>query len=1031
MSISKFSVNNQVFLNILMIALLVFGFFSAGRMPREQYDEVPFYFVNITVPYPGAGAEDVERQVTIPIENEMQSLDELKEVSSLSSEGLSFVQIQFDDGISAAKFDKLFSDVRTAFSKASLPDGVQEELIDDFSSTDFIPVAEVVLSGDVDYARLIRTAEQMESDIRAIPDVSGVEIVGARDKQIAVELDKAAAEARGITLEEVARAIRGANMTVPGGTFVTDEGEYLIRTTGSIEGIESLGDIIVRRGNGNGGILRVDQVARVKERFDPEGTKARFNGKTSLVLRITKVPGGDGVGIIDGVKSLMDEYREQTGRQISITLVNDSTIQIRNSLNVLRNNVLIGLLLLVGILFLFVGIRNSLMTALGIPVTFAATFIVLEIFGETFNTNTLFGLVLVLGLVVDHAIVIIENGYRMQELGLSPREAAVKGTSQVAVPVIAATATTVAAFLPLMILPGTIGKFLRVIPFTVSIALLLSTGEALLFIPAHFAHWPGNRKRRNDSVRWIRFRDFFGRILEKLYGKKGLTVSIILLLMVLSFTLVPLLETDLFSAEDYTVFYIDVEMAPGTTQERTEQVLSRFEERLLPLVGNGEITSLSLSIGFLGSDSGSRVRNNVGQLTVDLAEREEGRTRSITDIMEDVRTLTGDIPGPEYVEYRKATNGPPSDAPVAFRLFGNSREELVQASERLQEELRTFPELFSIRDDYEPGTPELQITVDKERAASYGMTPLTVGLAVQEALEGYGAGSYFKDNEEIDVVVYYEGAGSGALEDLLQLYLITPRGDRIPFSALCRIEPKSSPSAISRVDGKRQIQVTSEAYDTENLPVIDRAVQRVFDEEIAPRFPDVTLKLGGEFSEFGDLLIQILRIFLIGIFLIYIILASQFNSYTQPLIILFSVPLAFMGVILFLVLSGNPFSTTVIYAGVALAGIAVNDSIVLISFINEERSEGRGISESVKEAVLTRLRPILLTSLTTIGGLLPTAVGLGGKSVVWGPMAGTIVFGLLFSTLTALLFIPCLYGFLYDRKKGAGAALSDGGEDKR
>jgi len=1016
MSISRFSVNNGVFLNILMIAVILFGFFSASRMPREQYDEVPFFFVNISVPYPGAGAEDVERQVSIPIENEMQSLDEVKQISSLSSEGFSFVQVQFNDGITPARFDKLFSDVRTNFSRASLPDGVLDETIDDFSSTDFLPVAEVVLSGDVDYARLIRAAELLESDFRGINDVSGVEILGARDRQIAVELDRAASGARGITLAEVARAIQGANASVPGGTFVTADEEYLIRTTGDIDGVDSLGDVIVRRSTADGGILRAGQVARISERYDPEGTRTRFNGRTSLVLRVTKVPGGDGVAIIDEIKSQIGDFRRSGAGEITISLVNDSTIQIRNSLNVLMGNVVLGLILLVVILLLFVGLRNSLMTALGIPVTFAATFIMLELLGETFNTNTLFGLVLVLGLVVDHAIVIIENSYRMQEKGLSPAEAAVKGAEQVTLPVIAATGTTVAAFLPLMILPGTIGRFLRVIPLTVSVALLLSTAEALLFIPAHYAHWPRGRNEKGETGRWLRFREGFGRLLARLYRRKGLTVTVILVLMLASFGLVPLLGTDLFSAEDYTVFYIDIEMAPGTTLDRTEEVLSRYEERILPLVGQGEITSLSLYAGFMGESSSSSAKSNVGQLTVDLAEREEGRTRSISQIMEEVRRMTGDIPGPEQVEFRKATNGPPSDAPVAFRLFGDSREELVLASERLQGVLRNFPELFNIKDDYTPGTPELRISVDKERAAAYGMTPFTVGIAVKEALEGYDGGVYFKDNEEIGILIFYEGAGKGRLEDLLQMTLVTPRGTVVPFSSLCSLEPYSSPSAISRIDGERQIQVTSEAYSTDNLADINGAVKKVFDEELGPRYPGLTLKLGGEFSEFSDLIFQILRIFLIGIFLIYIILASQFNSYTQPLIILFSVPLAFMGVIIFLFLSGNPFSTTVIYAGVALAGIAVNDSIVLISFINEERSEGMGVGEAVRAAAATRLRPILLTSLTTIAGLLPTALGLGGRSPVWGPMAGTIVFGLIFSTVTALVFIPSLYGLLYDRK---------------
>jgi multidrug efflux pump subunit AcrB len=999
-----------------MMALLLFGFLSASRMPREQYDEVPFYFVTILVPFPGAGAEDVERQVTIPIENEMQSLENLKEISSQSSEGFSLVQIQFDDGISSDKFDKLYSDVRTNFTKATLPEGVSQETIDDFSSADFIPVAEVVLSGNIDYARLIRRAEFLEADIRALKDVSDVTIVGARDKQIAVELNRAIGESQAISPGEVALAIQGTNASVPGGTLVTSEGEYLIRTTGGIEGIESLGDTIIRRGQNGDGTIRLNQIARIGERYDPEGTVARFNGESSLVLRITKIPGGDGVDIIDSVKDIMKEYRNQYSGDITLTLINDSTIQIRDSIRILQNNVLFGLLFLILILFLFLGIRNSLMTALGIPVTFAATFVVLDIMGETFNTNTLFGLVLVLGLVVDHAIVIIENNYRYREAGLSRLEAAVKGSSQVTVPVIAATGTTVAAFLPLMLLPGTIGKFLRLIPLTVSIALILSTAEALLFIPAHFAHWPEGKKRREQAKRWERFKGAYKKLLAKLYRRKGLALLSILLLMIISFSLVPLLETDLFSAEDYTLFYIDIEMAPGTTLARTEEVLSRYESRILPLIGKGEVTSLSLSAGFLGGDYDSQSSSNVGQITVDLAERNEGRERSITEIMGDIRRLTKDIPGPDFVEFRKAVNGPPSDSPVAFRLFGDSRSELVTVSERLQEELRSFPELFSIRDDYEAGTPELRIVVDKDRAAYYGMTPLTVGLAVKTTLEGYGAGSYFKDNEEIEILVLYEGAGQGSLENILQLTLVTPSGLTVPFSSLCHLETVTSPAAIKRVDGERQIQITAEAYSTEGLSEIDKRISAVFEEEFASVYPDVTLKLGGEFSEFSDLIFQILRIFLLGLFLIYLILATQFNSYSQPFIILCSVPLAFMGVIFFLALSGIPFSTIVIYAGVALAGIAVNDSIVLISFINELRGEGKSVKDAIEEAASVRLRPILLTSLTTIAGLIPTAIGLGGKSVVWGPMAGTIVFGLIFSTLTALIFIPCLYGLLYDRK---------------
>jgi len=1014
MKVGDFSVRNPVLVNILMAALLVLGVLTLSRMPREQFSEVPFYFVNILVPWPGVSAEEVEKQLVIPIEEEMQGLGDLDEISSVSAEGLAAVSVRFDDGISQNRFDKLFQDVNTRFSKVALPDGTLNPSVSSFSSNDFTPVIEIVLSGMVGYDELVQAAELLVDPLRRVSDVADVDLIGVRDRRIVLSTDRSALESRNIPLDELVRAVQARNVNIPGGTLSTGQRDYLVRTVGEFDEAVAFGEVVVRQGASGGGVVRVRDVATILDEYDELGPRSRLNGETAVLLRVTKVPRGSSVGVIDGVKSVMTEWDSRISDDIKITYLNDSSIPIQSSIDVLLTNALFGLILLVVILFFFIGLRNALMTALGIPVTFAITFIVLDAMGQTFNSNTLFGMVLVLGLIVDHAIVITENSFRLQNGGLSRHQAAISGANQVAIPVIAATATTVAAFLPLMILPGTIGKFLRVIPLTVAVALVASTGEALVFLPSHYADWPAGRRAKREGRAFAAFRRGYRRVVDVLYRRRRLTVLLTLVVMVASFGLVPLLQQDLFSAEDFTVYYIDITMPPGTSIEKTDGIVAQYEERLLPMVGNGEVVAVSTSVGFQSGDAGNSEGGSVAQIAVDLTETDEGRVRAISTIMAEAQTLTQDIPGPDKVQFRKATTGPPTDDPVSFRIFGDSYDELLTVADRVRQELAAEPDLLNIEDNYEPGTPELTVRVNEERAASYGLSVSSIGRYLRASVEGVEATTFFKDNESLDVLVRFSDAGSLSPARLQQLRIPTPSGLAVPFTAVAAIESGSSVSSIKRLDGRRELTVTAGAYTNENIPAINARIQQIWDTEFAARYPGVEFSVGGEFAEFNNLLIQILQIFLIGVFLIYVILGAQFKSYVQPFLIMFSVPLAFAGVLIYLAVSGTPFSTTVLYAGVALAGIAVNDAIVLISFINERRKEN-DVGTAVLDAAETRLRPIILTSLTTIAGLTPTAIGLGGTSVVWGPMAATIIFGLVFSTLATLIFIPALYGSLFDR----------------
>ncbi|MDT3358034.1 MAG: efflux RND transporter permease subunit [Spirochaetota bacterium] len=1017
-TIGKFSVTKPVLINILMITVLALGLFSLISLPQEQFAEVPFYWVNVIVPYPGVAAEDMEASVTIPVENAFQGMDRLKQISSTTSEGLSVVRVEFDDGIDDQLFKALFQDAQTRFSQVTLPDGTLPAILDDFSSSDFLPVVEVIISGNLPYQELREQALALQNEILKVGDVADVQIIGLPERQIQVQLDPTMLASLGLSVNEVVRSISEQNRSVPSGNLTTQSREYLIRTLGSIREVDDINSVIVRRSNQGEGIIRVSDVARVVDGFEKDTPFNRFNGSPSVSLRVTKVVKGNSVSIVDRVRSIVEEQQQVSGAKL--TLFNDSTVQIASSLSVLSSNALMGLALLVIILGLFIGVRNSLITALGIPVTFALTFLVLDLLGETINTNTLFGLVLVLGLIVDHGIVIIENSYRLQTLGMKRHEAAILGVNQVIWPIIAATGTTVAAFLPLMIIPGTIGKFLRVIPLTVTIALIVSTFEALFFLPSHYAEWGPRERNIVRKPKKDRFGIFVGRyrmFLENLYNRKGLYLVILLLITVGVFSLVGTLKQDLFSAEDYSYFNIEITTPLGSTLDQTNRIVQSYEEVLLGKVGNGEILSISSNIG----GSGNSQTTTQAQITVDLAEKDQGRQRSIEAIIDELKRETYYLSGSEQVLFTKAQTGPPTSADFSFRLSGDSYQPIINAAAALSNALASIKNVSNVQSDFVPGNPVLRVEVNQDQASRLGISVSTIAGYLRSRFDGVTVGTFFLENEEIDIIAQFAAKSADRFEDLEQILIPTDDLRLVPLSSVATIKLDNSIGSIRRVEGKREITITADASGDVDQKAVNSQIRQLWDTQLEARYAGVDLVVGGEFADFSNLLIDILRVFVLGIFLMYLILGAQFNSYSQPFLILLSVPFAFIGVVLYLFVSGTPLSTTVIYSAVALAGVAVNDAIVLISFINDLRSEGKSVREAVFESAVTRIRPILLTSLTTIAGLLPTAIGIGGYSVVWSPMASTIMVGLVFSTLSALLIIPLLYGVLYDRKPRSAA----------
>ena len=823
MNIGKFSVTNPVLVDILMVSIILLGVFSFIRLPRELMSDVAFSWVFIAVPYPGVSAEEIEKNVTIKIEEEISDVDRLKRISSITRDGVCFVQVEFEDEISKNEFARLYQDVRVEFDKVSLPDGTMDPWIDDFTTSDFMPIISAVLIGDVDVATMNKTARTLREKLLDVEDVSKVEIVGGREREVWIEADRDKMESYGISLDQIINALKYRNLNVPGGTLEYGNRSYLLRTLGEMQKTSDFGKVIVHRRPGKGSIS-VSDVATINNGYAKSVYDMRFNGDKALSLVISKKVKGNSLRVVDKVKKAVEEFEKSLPKNISLTLSNDTTFLIRDTLSTLGWNSLMGFVLLILVLFIFIGVRNSLITALGIPITFAITFIFMEVYGETLNGNSLFALVLVLGMIVDHAIVIIENSYRHRQLGLSASESAITGTNEVIKPVIAATGTTIAAFLPLMLLPGIMGKFMRIIPLVVALALTASTLEALIFLPCHFVEWGGKVKEKGKGF-FGKWQNSFKALLSKFYKRRWITLLLTILAIAVTGALFPLVKQDLFAEEEWSQFFIDIKLPVGTPRYVTDEVTQHFEERLKPRIGNGEVVSLSSTVGFCITETEWLTASNYSQITVDITERKEGRKRPISAIIDDFKQQCADIPGAESILYRKLSSGPPMDKPITFRLLGDNYDDMASITSDLKKILEEYPELYNIEDNFDKGFPELRIIINEERARELGLSVGQIGLYLRNCFDGAKTTVFFDEDEEIDVIVKFAEKYRSSIEDILNLKFPTPDGRLIPFSTVCKLERSTGIGNIRRYEEKREITISADAEDKTRIRSI---TDRVF-----------------------------------------------------------------------------------------------------------------------------------------------------------------------------------------------------------
>ena len=1025
MNIAKFSVKNSVLVNMLMIGLFAFGGLSLLQLPRELNPNIDFNWIFITIVYPGAAPTETENLIVDPIEDEIKDIEKISEIQSTAGEGFGFLLVKFED-MRQSEFREKLSELKTEIDKVVLPEDAEDPIVDDFSSSDFAPVITINLSFSIPEENAFKIADELEEELIDIPGIAQVQVSGLAEREIWIEVDPAKLNSYHISFEEIALALKIRNLNIPGGNISVGKTEYLIRSIGEYQSIKEIGNTIIRRSS-TGEFIKIRDVATVNDTREELQIYSRLDGEQSITFSLSKKSDANSLDTIDEIKTVVDVFSQNVPDGVSFSYTMDNSIYINRVLNVLRNNALIGMIIIILVLYLFLGKRNAMLASLGIPISFFITFIFMNITGYSLNGSTLFALVMVLGIIVDDAIIVIENSHRYRLKGYNSVDSAILGTKEVVSPILSSIGTNIAAFLPLILLTGIMGKFMRIVPLVFSLALIASLFEAFLLLPSHYADWTLKSKehKKGDRKFFIRLRKRYRKLLFKVLRKRYYVIGALVLVLILSFGVIPLVGVEMFGEEDFDQFKVLLKFPEGTSLEETDRIVKKFEEVAKDLPQES-IDHVITNVGLMQGNDDWKVAKNVAQILFQL-EPQETRTVATKDIMRMMQSNVKNISGPTSVEFEEISGGPPVGKDISVKVQGKYLSNIKNAALALQDSLNLINGVHGITDDFPPGKNEIRITADEEKAALYGFNIQTISMFVRSAFDGIKATEFRDADEEIDVIIKYNVSNRQSLEDIFNLRVTNTMGQTVALRDVVKFDITPGPTAINRFDQKRTIMVT--ANIDKNIITIDKVdneLRSIF-QNIENKFSGVSIKTGGQFEEFSNTFKNIGSLFILSLIIIFLILGTQFNSYTQPLIILTTVPFSMIGAMLGLLISGNPFSIISMFGFVALAGIVVNDAIVMISFVNDRRdTENMSPNQywkSIVESGQIRLRPIILTTLTTSAGLLPMAFGIGGSSGMWAPLANVILFGLLISTVLTLFVIPCFLAVLDDIKRNRKNAL--------
>ncbi len=1022
---TKFAVKNPVTVMVLAVILIVAGIGSYKSMPLESFPEIKIPLIFVTVLYPGASPVDMEKLVTEKIEDKLEGVDGLKQVTSTSGEGYSSLQVEFNPDVEVETALRRVKD-KVDEAKPDFPADAKEPVVEELNFSN-IPIFVISLSADYASERLDQVAENLKDRITSLPGVLEASLTGKQDHEVAIDADPAKLQQYGLSLDDLVKAVQKQDLNIPGGTLIAGGNRFTIEVTGEVENPEEFADLVVR--SQNGALVHMRDVAHVSFQYARDrATIFRLNGKNSLAIAVTKRVGANIVDLVDQIKQVVNSERSNwpNGTQVDYTF--DQSTQIRQMANELQNHIMLGLFLVVGLVSFFLGFRNSVFISTAIPFSMMMGAMFLNAMGVTLNMVVLFSSVIALGMLVDDGIVVVENIYRHLHMGKDRITAAIDGTKEVAVPVTTATVTTVAAFMPIVFMPGMMGQFMKFLPITVSVMLIGSLFVAFVFNPVFASLFLTKQSKGMDESggeRFERFRNLYRGFLERVVDRPllvGLFCFLFVALGIMAYgkfgtgvTFFPNIEPDVVAAEITGPLGIDI--------ASTDSALKTIEAKLFTMPKSvADVDNYSAVVGFNKVDEGAgdrRPASHYGYVDVSFADYDKRKVSSWKSMQWMQDSVPKVLPGWK-VAIKQQQNGPPQGYPVSFEVSGNDFDQLAQIAEQVKAKLAKVPGLINIDWDYDPVRPELSVQVDRDQAERLGISTSEIALAVRGAIYGYQAAKYRVGKDEDDVMVRLNPATRENFSGLDQI-TIAHEGALIPLTSVAHITQKASLASIRHLDSKRTIQVWAElaaGVRDESKPKA-AALAAVKDIPVPPGY---TLETGSSNRDQDESQAFLEKAFLIAVALVVLTMVAQFNSIAQPFFVFISILLSLGGVFWGLLFMHVTFSILMTGIGIiALAGVVAKNGIVLIDFINRLRHSGVPLRQAVIEGGATRLRPVLLTAVTAMIGLVPMATGVGfdffhlrlilrsQSSLWWTPMAWAIFWGLFFNTILTLVVVPTLY----------------------
>jgi len=997
----------------LMLIILIVGIYSYIVLPRESTPDITVPYVLVVTPYEGVTPDDIESLITYPIERKLKGLKDVEKISSVSAEGSSMITIEF---VPDVNIDNALQWVRDKVdqAKGDLPNDLENDpSVLEVNLSEF-PILMVAVSGKVDETVLKTVGEKLEEKIEEISGVLDVELTGGREREIRVEFDPDRLYAYRISLSEIVQAIRQENVNIPGGSIDIGKGKYLLRIPGEFSDPDEIDNLVLTQRDGR--VIYFKDVAKIVDSFEDRTSYARLNGNQSVSLAIKKRSGANIIEVADRVFALLEAADELVPPGIELSVTFNQSKDIRRMVAELENNIITGLILVVLVLFMFLGLRNSIFVAIAIPFSMLLTFAVLQLLGITLNMVVLFSLILALGMLVDNAIVIVENVYRHMQEGHTGTKAAKIAVSEVGWPVISSTTTTLCAFYPMTFWPGIMGEFMKFLPLTLIITLTASLFVALVINPTICGHFMSSvKKGNNDAKPTSKIIIWYERILEYALKHRLLVViaSFLLLIGIGGAYAVLGHGVELFPDIEPNLAFVEINAPEGANLAATNALAKQVEA--LAIV-EGDIRYVVAESGVSGGGGGSS-QSNLSKISLDFIERiDRGEDSRI--VLDRIRTALAPIPGAEF-KVEKQEDGPPTGPPVSVEISGDKIAILDHLVAEARRRIKDVPGLVDLKDDFSKAKPEIRIDVDREKASLLRLSTAEISEMVKAAISGTKLGVYREGEDEYDIIARMPAERRTSVADIMNLLIPAADGSPIPLSTVANVELGAGFGSIRHIDQKRVVTISAETFGRNSNEVLLEVQERLASMPLPAGYQ---INYSGEQEEQQKAATFLSKAFIGAILLIMLVLITQFNSLLQTLIVMTSVLLSLTGVFLGLMLTATPFGIIMTGIGViSLAGVVVNNAIVLIDYINQLVKEGMELNAALIRAGTVRFRPVLLTAATTILGLLPMAIGvsfdfksftwiIGGESADWwGPMAVAVIFGLAFATLLTLVVVPVLY----------------------